>query len=53
MGLFGTKQQMEISDSILPFAAKNEIMANRLPQLNTDKVFLKKEKCVLTSIRQS
>lgn len=42
MGLFGPKQQMQISDSILPIAAKNEIMASRLPQLNTDKVFLKK-----------
>lgn len=42
MGLFGPKQQMQISESILPLAAKNEIMANRLPRLNTDKLFLKK-----------
>ena len=42
MGLFGPKQQMQIVDSILPSAAKNEIMASRLPQLNTDKIFLKK-----------
>lgn len=42
MGLFGPKQQMQITDSILPPAAKNEIIANRLPQLNTNKVFLKK-----------
>ncbi len=42
MGLFGPKQQMEITDSILPAAAKNEIIASRLPQLNTDKIFLKK-----------
>lgn len=42
MGLFGPKQQMQITDSILPVSAKNEIMASRLPQLNTDKVFLKK-----------
>ena len=42
MGLFGPKQQMQITDSILPLAAKNEIMASRLPQLNTDKIFLKK-----------
>lgn len=41
MGLFGPKQQMEITESILPIAAKNEIMASRLPQLNTDKLFLK------------
>ncbi len=41
MGLFGPKQQMQIMDSILPVAAKNEIIASRLPQLNTDKIFLK------------
>ncbi len=43
MGLFGPKQQMEITDSILPVVAKNEIMASRLPQLNTHKIFLKKD----------
>ena len=42
MGLFGTKQQMQITNSILPIEAKHEILENRLPQLNTDKVFLKK-----------
>lgn len=42
MGLFGPKQQMEITESLFPVAAKNEIMASRLPQLNTDKIFLKK-----------
>lgn len=42
MGLFGPKQQIQITDSILPYAAKNEIMASRLPQLNTNKIFLKK-----------
>lgn len=42
MGLFGPKQQMSITDSILPVAAKNELMASRLPQLNTTKIFLKK-----------
>lgn len=42
MGLFGPEQQMQIADSILPLAAKNEIMASRLPQLNTEKIFLKK-----------
>ena len=45
MGLFGPKQQMQITDSILPLAAKNEIISGRLPQLNTDKVFLKKDEC--------
>lgn len=42
MGLFFNKQQMQIVDSVLPIAAKQEIMASRLPQLNTDRVFLKK-----------
>lgn len=47
MGLFFNKQQNEIVDSILPLAAKNEIMADRLPQLNTERIFLKKgEVCV-------
>jgi len=41
MGLFGPKQQMEIVESILPEVAKNEIMASRLPQLNTPNIFLK------------
>ena len=41
MGLFGPKQQTQINDSILPLAAKNEILASRLPCLNTDKIFLK------------
>lgn len=41
MGLFGPKQQDQIADSILPVAARIEIMAGRLPQLNTDRVFLK------------
>ena len=40
-------QQTNIRDSILPIAAKNEIMAGRLPQINTDSLFIKKgEKCV-------
>ena len=39
MGLFGPKQQMQITNSILPIAAKHEILESRLPQLNTDKVF--------------
>lgn len=42
MGLFLEKQQLQISASILPAAAKQEIMENRLPQLNSDKIFLKK-----------
>ncbi|MGN0608541.1 MAG: hypothetical protein ACI4J6_05010 [Oscillospiraceae bacterium] len=41
MGLFSQKQQFQISTSILPPAAKNEILAKRLPQLKTDSVFLK------------
>ena len=41
MGLFFHKQQMQIADSILPLAAKQEILASRLPQLNTDRLFLK------------
>lgn len=32
---------MQITDSILPIAAKQEIMGNRLPQLNTNRIFLK------------
>lgn len=41
MGMFFNKQQMEIEDSILPTAARQEILANRLPQLNTNRIFLK------------
>jgi len=41
MGLFSV-QQMDIKDSILPIAARNEIIDGRLPQLNTDKIFLQK-----------
>ena len=55
MGIFGPKQQMQIYDSILPLAAKNEIMSSRLPQLNTDNIFLmdictisKYGKCLIT-----
>lgn len=42
MGLFFNKQQTQIMDSILPIAAQQEIVASRLPQLNTDRIFLKK-----------
>lgn len=42
MGLFGLKQQTQIAESILPLAAKNEIMESRLPQLNTERIFFKK-----------
>lgn len=41
MGLFGPKLQTQIMDSILPITAKNEIIASRLPQLNTTNIFLK------------
>lgn len=40
--LFGNTNQIPIVTTILPIAAKNEIMAGRLPILNTDNVFLKK-----------
>lgn len=47
MGLFFNKLQENISDSILPVAAKQEIMCSRLPQINTSKIFLKRgEYCV-------
>lgn len=42
MALFSKKQQMHISQSIFPMAAKKEIYECRLPQLRTDKIFLKK-----------
>lgn len=42
MGLFWNRQQMQITDSILPLAAKQEIIACRLPQLNTNRIFLKR-----------
>ena len=41
MGLLFEKKQMQIAESILPLAAKKEILAKRLPQLNTDRLFLK------------
>lgn len=40
--LLGNKNQIPTVTTILPDAAKQEIMAGRLPILNTDKVFLKK-----------
>lgn len=40
--LLELKQQMKIMDSILPAAAKNEIMEGRLPQLNSEKILLRK-----------
>ena len=45
MGLLDTllgKNQIPTVTSILPLAAKQEILAGRLPILNTDKVFLQK-----------
>ena len=42
MGLFGfLSQQNNITDSILPPAAKSEIMSGRLPIMNTTNVFLR------------
>ena len=40
--LFGNKNQIPTVTSILPDAARQEIIAGRLPILNTDKLFLKK-----------
>lgn len=40
--LFGKKNQIPMVTSILPAAAKNEIMSGRLPILNTDQIFLKR-----------
>lgn len=40
--LFGNKNQIPTVTTILPAAARSEIMAGRLPILNTDNLFLKK-----------
>ena len=40
--LLGSKNQIPTVTSILPGAARQEIIAGRLPILNTDKLFLKK-----------
>ena len=40
--LFGNQNQIPTVTSILPAAAKNEIMSGRLPILNTDQLFLKR-----------
>ena len=40
--LFGNTNQIPTVTTILPIAAKNELMAGRLPILNADNVFLKK-----------
>lgn len=40
--LFGNKNKIPTVTSILPDAARREIIAGRLPILNTDKLFLKK-----------
>lgn len=40
--LLGNKNQIPTVISILPAAAKNEIMSGRLPILNTDQLFLKR-----------
>ena len=39
--LFGNTNQIPTVTTILPIAAKNEIMAGRLPILNADNIFLK------------
>ena len=40
--LFGNTNQIPTVTTILPVAAKNEIMAGRLPILNADQLFLKR-----------
>lgn len=40
--LFGNANQIPTVTTILPIAAKNEIMLGRLPILNADNIFLKK-----------
>ena len=40
--LFGNRNQIPTVTTILPDAARQEIMAGRLPILNTDKLFLKR-----------
>lgn len=40
--LFGNRNQIPTVITILPDAAKQEILAGRLPILNTDKLFLKR-----------
>lgn len=48
MGLFDFLiQQQQINESILPEAAKQQLLTGRLPQINTNSIFLKSnEKCV-------
>ncbi len=40
-GLFGTPQQNQISDSIMPIGARNEIMQGKLPAITANQIFLK------------
>lgn len=42
MGLFGPRQQMQISDSIMPPAATAALLQGRSTQINTDSIFLKR-----------
>lgn len=47
MGLFGPKRQTEITDSIYPIAAKEEVLKGNLPQINTSSLLLRKgEYCI-------
>lgn len=41
MGLFGPRQQMQINESILPIAAKQQLMSGVAPHINTTSIFLK------------
>lgn len=40
--LFGGTTKPVVQGSILPIAAKQEILSGRLPRINTDQIFLKK-----------
>ena len=50
--LFGNRNQIPTVITILPDAAKQEILAGRLPILNTDKLFLKRGKRYISSTKQ-
>lgn len=51
--LFGNRNQIPTVTTILPDAARQEIIAGRLPILNIDKLFLNVEKRSILLIRQS
>ena len=51
--LFGSRNRIPTVTTILPDAAKQEIIAGRLPILRTDKLFLKHGEKSTLLIRQS